>query len=154
MLLLLSKIENSQFKEVGRVDIKNIIERYVEDYNEVYAYKGIETEVMVDEDSLLEMNSTLATVLLTNLIKNAYVHNCEGGKISIKYINSQLEIANTGIKRALDPLLIFERFYRGEKKEGSTGLGLAIVKAICDENGYRIEYNYDRQMHHFIIDFK
>lgn len=154
MLLLLSKIENSQFKEIEEVDVKKLIEEYVEDYKEVYEYKGIETEVVADGECVLKINATLATVLLTNLLKNAYVHNCEGGKISIRFSNKILEIANTGITVPLDPTLIFERFYRGEKKEGSTGLGLAIVKAICDENGYKLEYLFEKQMHLFRIDFR
>ena len=48
------------------------------------------------------MNESLATTLITNLIKNAYVHNYEKGDIGITISRRMLTIANTGIDKTLD----------------------------------------------------
>ena len=75
------------------------------------------------------MNESLATTLITNLIKNAYVHNYEKGDIGITISRRMLTIANTGIDKTLDKELLFARFASQSKQQESTGLGLAIVKS-------------------------
>jgi len=51
----------------------------------------------------------------------------------------------------LDRERIFERFYQGQKKEGSTGLGLALVDSICKANHLKIDYTYVENRHIFTI---
>ena len=53
--------------------------------------------------------------------------------------------------RVLDRERIFERFYQGQKKEGSTGLGLALVDSICKANHLKIDYTYVENRHIFTI---
>ena len=96
------------------------------------------------------MNESLASVLVTNLLKNAFVHNVDGGLIRIETAADWLRISNTG-DTPLDGVRIFERFYQGAKKEGSTGLGLALVDTICKTNHLSIRYFYENGQHCFEI---
>ena len=98
------------------------------------------------------MNGTLATFLVTNLIKNAFVHSPEGGKVTLALTETQLVVENSG-DSPLDSSRIFDRFFQGAKKEGSTGLGLALAKTIADRNGMRLTYSYMNGMHRFCVKF-
>ena len=150
-LLLLSKIDNSQFASVEKVCLNEILYRYLGDYQEVYDYKGITLDVHEKNTFNITMNGTLAVVLITNLLKNAFVHNIYKGKIQIEITSSNIRFGNTGKDEHLDEKHIFERFYQGSKKEGSTGLGLAIVDAICRQSQLSIQYQFVKGLHWFDI---
>lgn len=151
-LLLLSKIDNSQFSDEKDICLNEVLYRYWDDYQEVYAYQGIEAMVEDRGDFRMMMNETLAVVLITNLLKNAFLHNIYKGKIRIRISSSCICFGNTGGDVALDERRIFERFYQGsQKKEGSTGLGLAIVEAVCRHSSLQIRYRFEEKMHWFEV---
>ena len=150
-LLLLCKIENHQFSEEKEICLNEMLELYLEEYKEVYAYRHISVTVRVESCFRLMMNESLASVLLTNLLKNAFVHAVEGGRIDILFTETSFAIGNTG-DEPLDEKRIFERFYQGKsKKEGSTGLGLALVDSVCKANGLKVSYRYAEGKHWFVI---
>lgn len=149
-LLLLCKIENGQFADTRSVCLNDILAHYLDDYKEVYAYRNITVTVTTDSSFCVEMNDSLVSVLVTNLLKNSFVHNIDGGFIYIKITADTFEISNTG-EKPLDRERIFERFYQGQKKEGSTGLGLALVDSICKANHLKIDYTYVENRHIFTI---
>lgn len=149
-LLLLCKIENGQFADTRSVCLNDILAHYLDDYKEVYAYRNITVTVTTDSSFCVEMNDSLVSVLVTNLLKNSFVHNIDGGFIYIKITANTFEISNTG-EKPLDRERIFERFYQGQKKEGSTGLGLALVDSICKANHLTIDYTYVENRHIFMI---
>lgn len=149
-LLLLCKIENGQFADTRSVCLNDILAHYLDDYKEAYAYRNITVTVTTDSLFCVEMNDSLVSVLVTNLLKNSFVHNIDGGFIYIKITADTFEISNTG-EKPLDRERIFERFYQGQKKEGSTGLGLALVDSICKANHLTIDYTYVENRHIFTI---
>lgn len=149
-LLLLCKIENGQFADTRSVCLNDILTHYLDDYKEVYAYRNITVTVTTDSSFCVDMNDSLVSVLVTNLLKNSFVHNIDGGFIYIKITANTFEISNTG-EKPLDRERIFERFYQGQKKEGSTGLGLALVDSICKANHLKIDYTYVENRHIFTI---
>ena len=101
-LLLLSKIENEQFPETRPVCLNDILTRYLEDYKEVYDYRDITVEVNEEQRLTFQMNEMLATTLVTNLLKNAFVHNVDGGRICIMFTKDTFRICNTGSPQPLD----------------------------------------------------
>ena len=149
-LLLLCNIENGQFADTRSGCLNDILTHYLDDYKEVYAYRNITVTVTTDSSFCVEMNDSLVSVLVTNLLKNSFVHNIDGGFIYIKITANTFEISNTG-EKPLDRERIFERFYQGQKKEGSTGLGLALVDSICKANHLKIDYTYVENRHIFTI---
>jgi signal transduction histidine kinase len=150
-LLLLSKIDNNQFGETEIVEMNVVLDRFLDDYKEVYDYRNIKVEVYNGGSFEIDMNEMLATVLVTNLLKNAFVHNVDDGRIIVVFHSNYMEFKNTGEDSALDPERIFDRFYQGKKREGSTGLGLAIVHSICQQSGLQIKYEYRDGMHCFRV---
>ena len=150
-LLLLSKIDNNQFGEETHVVMNDVLKHFLEDYKDVYEYRNIDVDMTEEGLFEVEMNEMLATMLVTNLLKNAFVHNADGGKIKVSFSSDAMEFSNTGDDAPLDPQRIFERFYQGKKREGSTGLGLAIAHSICQQSGLQIAYEYRDGMHCFRV---
>ena len=89
--------------------------------------------------------------MITNLIKNAFLHASEEGVVDISIKKGVLVIANNG-SEALDGSRLFDRFYTSGKK-GSTGLGLALVKSIADSYGFKVEYSFNEGKHCFAVRF-
>ena len=152
-LLLLTKIDNDQFPEQTDVNLSSMVLSQKELYEEIFSSKKISCSVQVpDEPVIIRMNETLASILVTNIIKNAFVHSPEGGTVTLTLTENGLVVANSG-DSPLDQGRIFDRFYQGAKKDGSTGLGLALAKTIADRNGLRLTYSYENGMHLFRIGF-
>lgn len=149
-LLLLSKIENNQFPERADIDIVEIINNEIGIYSEIYG-DSIKCKTELPERFVVNMNESLATTMITNLIKNAFLHANEDGIVEISIIKSELIVANNG-DEPLDGSRLFDRFYTSGKK-GSTGLGLALVKSIADSYNFKIGYSYKEEKHRFAVKF-
>lgn len=150
-LLLLTKIDNRQFTDTKQLKLNMLLKRYLQDYEEVYHYRNIKTSIEEQDVFNIMMNESLAVALLTNLLKNAFVHNVDRGHIRIVVSKNNITFRNTGVEHPLDKEHIFERFYQGAKKEGSTGLGLAIAASICLLQHLILRYYYEQGEHCFEI---
>lgn len=150
-LLLLFKIDNNQFIEETSVSFRQLVEKYLDDYREVYAHKHIQVTCQVVSDFTVQMNDMLANMLITNLLKNAFVHNVESGMLRIEIQKEYFSIQNSGVSTPLDSVKIFQRFYQQQKNEGNTGLGLAIADAVCKHSALALEYIYHTGVHEFRI---
>ena len=151
-LLLLTKIDNGQFPESVEVDIVTALEEGVESYGDVYAAREVNFTHNLPAELKVTMNESLATTLISNLVKNAYVHTPQGGDAHIEIVGRTLRVSNTG-GEPLDREHIFERFYQAARKEGSTGLGLALVAAVCRYYNLRLEYFFADGKHNFEVEF-
>ena len=151
-LLLLTKIENGKFPESVEVDVARLVQDSVEMYSEIYASRQMQVRVDIEDDVKVEMNESLATTLVSNLIKNMYVHSAEGSSGSITISSGRLIIENDG-EQALDGERIFDRFYQGPKSKGSMGLGLPLVAAVCRTYSLGISYQFKQGRHCFTVDF-
>jgi signal transduction histidine kinase len=145
----LSKIDNGHFLDKADVDIVPIIENELEVYNEIFADKGITCNVKMPQRFVVQMDEMLATTMVTNLIKNAFVHSMGGGVVEITLSRGELTVSNNG-DEALDKARLFDRFYTSGKT-GSTGLGLALVKSIAGSYGFGLEYAFKENKHSFKI---
>lgn len=152
-LLLLSKIENKQFIENKKISLGQLCHEVLENLEPYATYKNVQVSFQQKQAVDIDMNSILAHVLVSNLIKNAIFHNKESGQVSITLTANRLTIANSGVKSPLDSEAIFKRFFKGSTSHRSTGLGLSIVAAIVKVYQLTIRYYYADEMHHFEVDF-
>jgi signal transduction histidine kinase len=154
-LLFLSKIENNQFIGHTEVDINAKLHRQLETLAEVYTSKGITVTLYEKGQWHLTANDELMLSLVSNLLRNAYLHNYEGGHIDVYITDNALSIANTGEDAPLDSTRLFDRFYKAHHgKRNSNGLGLSIAKAICEASNLTIHYSYNGGKHIFTIGLK
>jgi signal transduction histidine kinase len=151
-LLLLSKIENEQFLEKSSVNLQTLVERLLQYFEDKKAKMQLKVEVLCDEVVIVETNAILAEVLIGNLLKNAFSHSLEAGKIIIQLKSNSFSVMNNG-QQIPEAHRVFERFYTNGSHEG-WGLGLAIVKKIVELNGWKVEYSFQERMHTFQVNFR
>lgn len=152
-LLLLSKIENRQFKDLEPIKVNEVIENQLEIFEDFIENKNL----TVHEKSTLEVeikaNPMLFDMVITNLISNAIKHNKEGGVIEILTTNLFISVSNSGEPSKLASSSLFERFKKDSNATNSFGLGLAIVKKICDNYNWKITHSYVEDQHNISIYF-
>lgn len=152
-LLLLSRIDNKQFPDTSEIDFNKLIDKYLPDFEDMYEYKNIHVTYSETGTLIYTMNESLASTLLSNLLKNAFIHNIESGSIAISVTGRTLTISNSSESTGLNETTLFNRFEKQTHKKESTGLGLAIVKSITSIYGIDIKYEYNG-LHKFILTFR
>jgi len=152
-LLLLTKIDNQQFKDTEKVDIANIITKHLNNYEELITAKEIALTKNISEGNFVVMNKVMAEILVSNLITNAIKHNVERGSITIELNKDQLTVSNSGPVLATNPKELFERFKKDKVNSESLGLGLSIVKKICEQYHFKVDYNYTNGLHTVSLSF-
>lgn len=153
-MLLLAKIENDRSPEVAEVNMSQILAESLAVQDEVYAYKGIVSVTESEADFICTINEQMASVLVGNLVRNAYVHSPMNATVSVKVSEDGFSISNPG-DVPLDKDRLFMRFYRPQgRKEGSTGLGLALAHAVCERNGLSLSYDFSDNRHIFHVILK
>ena len=152
-LLLLSRIENRQFPQETPVNFNDLAIRLASAFGDLSEFKSVKILVEQPGSCIYTLNTELAEILLSNLIKNAILHNYTDGSVTVTVHTSSISVTNTSNTGALDQGHIFDRFYKNSAAKNSTGLGLAIVKSIADYYGYTIRYSYTNQRHTFTIQF-
>ncbi|MDD4514552.1 HAMP domain-containing sensor histidine kinase [Massilibacteroides sp.] len=153
-LLLLSRIENRQYPEVTDLNINEIVHRSLEVFTAIYETRCLQIDINEEGTLSCQMNDSLAGTLVSNLLKNAFVHNYNGGHVSIKIESHILTISNTSHNARLEENDMYRRFNKAGASLESTGLGLAIVKSIALLYEIEVAYQYTGDMHQFRLSFK
>jgi len=152
-LALLTKIENNQFIKQESIDVRQFIERKLNNLQELIDIRKIKVTTKFFSALVIMMNYDLAYLLITNLLSNAIKHNIKGGNINIVLRQNVLTVSNTGVDPGVSTNELFERFKRSSTGSDSTGLGLAIVKRIVDFCKLDITYTYAVGKHSVILEF-
>ncbi|MFL9485299.1 ATP-binding protein [Chitinophagaceae bacterium LWZ2-11] len=152
-LLLLTKIENSQFILNEPVNLTIGIEHKLDERAELFTSKNLQIEKSL-EPVILQFHQHLADILLNNLLSNALRYTPAGGMVEIALTNKQLTVKNSASSGPLNSDKIFERFYKPDQSKEGVGLGLSIIKEICIAAGFNSKYSYEKDMHVFTIVFK
>lgn len=151
-LLLLSKIENSQFDNSEHIGFDRLVVQSMNGLEEHFKEKNIKviSDIMSDVD--ITGNSALTEVLINNLLINAIRHTLPGGTIEVTLSKSGFETKNSG-SEALDADLLFKRFSKISANNSGSGLGLSIVLEICKLQGWEVTYSFKNQQHCFKVLF-
>ena len=146
-LLLLTRIENRQFEPTDRIDLSAVVQKSIDNFRELADLKDIKIEKNIKNNVTVEMNDSLADILISNIILNAIKHNSPGGDIKIVLNENAMVVSNTGNVPKLKTSELFERFKKDSSSPESLGLGLSIVKTIGETYGFELSYNYTDSMH-------
>ncbi|MEO8413406.1 MAG: HAMP domain-containing sensor histidine kinase [Ginsengibacter sp.] len=152
-LILLTKIDNQQFRENEKVNISALLLRHLNNYEELFHAKQITVTKIIQPAIELIINETLAEILIINLLTNAIKHNVDKGSVTIELHSKFLSVTNTGSEPGADPSIFFERFKKESLSNDSLGLGLSIVKKIGDTYGFGVEYVYAKNFHTLTVNF-
>lgn len=149
-LLLLAKIDNSQFDNSELIQFDVLLSQSIEILREHFEQKMITLKLDLSSDINVKGNSSLMEVLINNLILNAIRHTSANGFIEIKLTNSVFEVSNSGTEK-LNEDLLFKRFSKLSTDNRGSGLGLAIIQQICKLQNWRIDYRFGNNFHTFSI---
>lgn len=153
-LLLLAKIENKQFPDQAVISINDLGRETIANFEDFAEYKEIQISIEEKANLNITIDPSLASILISNLVKNAIFHNRKGGIINLKFSKDEFEICNSGDNFPLLEETVFIRFQKNTSKSQGTGLGLAVCKAICDFYGLSIRYHFIENNHCFTVNFK
>lgn len=151
-LLLLARIENSQFDHSELIGFDNLVAQSMDGLQAHFKEKNINLDSDIQPDVVLQGNSGLAEVLINNLIINAIRHTLPGGAIRVGLSKSRFETRNSGIQ-ALDPGLLFKRFSKQSADNSGSGLGLFLIQEICRLHGWHVKYHFMDNEHVFSVAF-
>ncbi|MCE3047623.1 sensor histidine kinase [Helicobacter kayseriensis] len=136
-------------QEIGNVKIEELVMERLDFFSFLFEQKRIEIvktlspmRTMIDQKAM--------TLVLDNLLSNAYKYTPKGGEVQIFVGEDErgplLAIQDSGYGiRAKDLEKIFHRYERLEHSGGGFGLGLSIVKKICDEFEIALEVESEYQ---------
>ena len=108
-LLLLSRIENKQFVEAQELLLNDVIKKLVRDFSDQAEFSGIAIHITEHGACRVKMNPDLATIMLSNLIRNGIMHNFRGGSLEVHVHPDKVVFENTGENVALETENIFTR---------------------------------------------
>ncbi|WP_332368493.1 HAMP domain-containing sensor histidine kinase [Spirosoma telluris] len=111
-LLLLTQVENDQFASDELLDLSALLTQYADEYEPFFIHKTMTVERVITPTIQLRINRQLASVLVTNLLKNAARHGCAGGSVCIVLTAGSLTICNTGESLPFPDSQLFNRFVK------------------------------------------
>ena len=152
-LIFLTKIDNRFYTQGSSFYLNDLIKEKLQIFETAIQEKNLKLELDLLDITQIYMNPYLAETLIINLIKNAIIHNSNGGFLRIHLSNNILSISNSGSPLSFPEKDIFKRFTRSENSKKNLGIGLSIVQRICELYTFKIAYTYTN-VHQFKIIFK
>ncbi len=152
-LLLLSKIENQEFLLTEKINIKTIIIKSLEYYDEQKEMLNIQVRSNLQPLNTIKGNEMLTEILIQNLLKNAFLHNVKDGWITITTQTDQFTITNSGNFLNVNHDRIFDRFFKQSNNSESWGLGLSIALKITKLSNWELTYRSHGGEHRFTVHF-
>ncbi|WP_419769396.1 MAG: hybrid sensor histidine kinase/response regulator [Candidatus Marinarcus sp.] len=124
------------------IDLLMFLSKRVNFFHEIALVKGINLELLCNEEVTLFMNETELERVVDNTISNAIKYSFENSIITLcidKIANRHcLQIIDTGVGLD-DTSKVFDFYYQASSKNLGLGLGLATVKDICKKYDIDIE---------------
>jgi len=138
-LRLSLKLDSEQQKITKKeTNLYNLIQESVE--NIKINYHNRETFIEGKKDLLISVDPTLFSIVIANLVENAYKYSED--EVHINITQNYFEVIDTGIGiNAKDLQNITQKFYRANtnKWNNSLGLGLFLVNNIVNLHGFKLE---------------
>jgi len=133
-LLTLAREEHTKVDK-KHIKILALIEQAIIDQNHLINNKPILVEVNDNCDVEVYAQAGMLTVLLDNLIANAFQYT-QQGKVTVEMQNKTLIVADTGpgIEASISEK-ITDPAVKGKQSTGY-GFGLSIVKRLCEHQGW------------------
>lgn len=151
-LLLLTRIENSQFMDQELLSLSDLLTELLSLSLNFAENKMISLRSDIERGFEVKANRGLVEIMLNNLLTNAIRHGIPGSSIAVILGESRLVIRNSG-SEPLQQEQLFRRFAAASSQAPSTGLGLAIVKQISERYGWKVGYDFINDEHVFSLSF-
>lgn len=151
-LLLLARIENSQFPRTETVDLSALVKENMEVPEAFAKDKQVTVIHKIKPGISVQGNKILIEILVNNLLLNAARYSAPGSMITVSLTDRVLEISNNG-SESLRKENLFKRFHTASSQTPGTGLGLAIVQQVSVQYGWKAAYRFENGLHVFSVAF-
>jgi signal transduction histidine kinase len=136
-LLVLAREDAAGAPPAAPCAVEALLHEAVDKHRYLLAGKPVEVALAVDASVSLPVAPTLLSIVLGNLIRNAFSYT-DQGLIRVRLTGKGVTVQDTGLgMRQEDLVRAFQRYHRGVNRLGE-GIGLSLVKRICDRNGWDI----------------
>ncbi len=151
-LLLLARIENSQFPERKRLNLPDILQENIALLADYIGDRKVTLLTPAGTPFFISCNKFLLETLINNLLTNAIKHSVIASDILIELRENTLYFFNAG-ENLLNKENLFKRFSISSSETTNSGLGLAIVKEITIYHEWHVDYSFRDGMHCFSVVF-
>ncbi len=144
-LLLLAR-ESDNALSIDTVCVNDVIEEEMERSSNLLVNKAVKVNFTSEQNLLISSSDKVLSVLIGNLIRNAYSYTDEGS-VEIRVTDTSFSISDSGVGISAEDMdRIFKPFQRGgSKQRGGYGVGLTIVKMLSDRFHWPI--SIDSELH-------
>jgi signal transduction histidine kinase len=152
-LLLLSKIENDQFKVIRETAVTERLKLKLDQFEELIKMKDVRLSIQTMDKVEQTIDPVLVDAIISNLLGNALKYTPHKGQIIVSLDKRTFSVSNSGEPLNVEGERLFERFFKLNPDSDSSGLGLALVKQIASTHGHRVSYAYKQNLHIFEYSF-
>ena len=139
-------LNHNYHRRIERVNISEFVHERMVYFKTTAQNKGLDLEVDIETNVMLDIDKNDITRLVDNLISNAIKYNKPKGLLSVKLTQEKLLVKDTGVGIAKQDLAsISGRFKRANKSEGGFGIGLDIVNQVV--NSYDFGLDISSELH-------
>lgn len=136
-LLLMAREENAETRAEVSCHAAGVVRECVERHRHLIRTRATQVQLEIMADPLLPAEPTLLSIIVGNLVRNAFAHT-EAGQVFIHLEADRLNVKDTGVGIKSEEIgRIFQRYYKGAASQGQ-GIGLSLAKRICDRYGWTI----------------
>src|SRR5512139_3189379 len=132
-LLLMAREDNNEAMMLN-CDVCEVVGEAIETHRHLLSDQTI-VSLTCTAHPHVAAERTLLSIVVANLIRNAFSHT-PSGSVSITVEENSLTVSDTGTGiRGEEIGKVFQRHFKGSGSTGS-GIGLSLVKRICDRYGW------------------
>jgi signal transduction histidine kinase len=134
--LLLMARESNDAIDIQTCDVNKVVSVSIETNRHLIS-KNTQIIVVSHSHANIEAERTLLSIVVSNLIRNAYTFT-PSGTVSILVEENSVTVKDTGTGiRSEEIGKVFQKHFKGSGSPGS-GIGLSLVKRICERYGWEI----------------
>jgi signal transduction histidine kinase len=134
--LLLMARENTDEAYIQTCDVSMVVEVAIESNRHLLSKNTLVTSTSLSNPHI-EAERTLLSIVVSNLIRNAFTFT-SSGSVTITVDDNSITVKDTGTGiRSEEIGKVFQKHFKGTGSPGS-GIGLSLVKRICDRYEWEI----------------
>ena len=146
-ILNINKLENSRVAlKPEKLNAAEFMSRELLLFEHIWEKKDIDIGLDADEDLFFTADASLLSMLVRNLLSNAFKFTPENGKVTVAVTRDKyaavISVADTGPGIPEESReKIFEKFFQKDvsNRTAGNGLGLALAKTVADTAGWTVK---------------